>query len=121
MSRRWQRRIASWWLVGMILALFLSVGLSVVGCASQRLTALYSRMDARVGTLSYDDAIQQFGPPTAMAEGDGVLVADWTATQPSSYLTYGGVSVPVGDHGERMRLIFSRETRLLTAWKHDHW
>jgi hypothetical protein len=62
----------------------LMIGL-VAGCAHK------IDWQARVGHYTYDDAIQEFGPPDrAATTSDGTLVADWVVSGPTYYESYPG-------------------------------
>ena len=79
------------WLIG-LLVLFLA------GCATPQID-----WKARIGTYSYDDAVQEFGPPNKSARlADGTLIADWltrpaqTVVAPEPYfLPPGGYFGPL--------------------------
>jgi hypothetical protein len=106
--------------VGLGLALALLAG---SGCAHQRyLEGLKGRMDARVRTLTYDEAITQFGPPTAVAQGDAVTVATWTQETKSATAipAFGLMYMPQQSHGAAMQLVFGAD-RILHSWTYRQW
>lgn len=107
------------WLVGILLLL-------IMGCAGLRTQEHIDRWNARVGVMTFDEAINLLGPPAAQAEGDTILVASWRAEQQSGayvhhFRTIPGAAVKTISHGWEMQLTFDKTTRLLTDWTYQEW
>jgi len=70
-------------LIGLLIALLLA------GCA----TGPKIDWAARVGHLTYDQAVLELGPPDKMAKLDnGIIVANWITRQGYAYSTGGAVA-----------------------------
>ena len=116
----------------------------VAGCANQ----LYQALDAKIGVMSYDDAIANWGQPTSITPGDRVFVATWrrethpapSAGQAYHYHNYTPSDTPSGalaginanmvamlaaeaarPHGEELILTFDKAHKLMRQWRHRRW
>jgi len=70
-------------------ALLVLVGIAVVRCASQAQTA--QMLDSRLGEMTYEEAIQRFGPPTQCADAGRTRTCTWVQGRG------GTVLMPVGN------------------------
>lgn len=72
-----------------------------------------------VGKLTYDQAIEKWGPPTRVVQGIRIISAQWVRHQRSA----GTVPIPgpmgpvvdLPDHGDQLDTVFDKETGLLKS------
>jgi hypothetical protein len=74
---------------------------------------------ARVGRMTYDDALSAFGAPTSVAEGSDVFTALWTDER--AYVESVGQAITTEHHGYRMQLNFDNATKVLRAYDFERW
>ena len=96
------------------LLLVLAAALLLSGCPRDT-GEFESSMNGKVGILTYDDAIQSWGPPTNVADGDRVTVALWTRSMGitmgrSRLMTYASETT------NNLTITFDKETRRMIAW-----
>jgi hypothetical protein len=78
----------------LILALLLMLGFMFVGCSSSKPKVDWN---SRVGNYTYDQAVQELGPPDKTAKlTDGTIVSEWITAHHSSGT---GLSVGTGFYG----------------------
>jgi hypothetical protein len=83
-----------------------------------------------VGNYTYDQAVQELGPPDKLAPlSDGGTVADWIKYTSSGSVSFGvgtgfyggavgvGHTVPTGYNEKILRLTFDPDHKLVRWWK----
>ena len=71
------------------LLIALLLGSVIVGCAT---TQTQDMLDSRLGLMTYEEALQRFGPPTQCAEASSTKTCVWV------YGSGGTVFAPVGQN-----------------------
>ena len=114
----------------MWLAILLIAAGSFAGCKSTPKVD----WDSRIGTFTYDQAVQELGPPDRTATlSDGKKIADWVQHSHGGGLTFGigtgyssghtgvGVGQSIGTgYGDRvLRLTFDTENKLV-SWSKNY-
>ena len=105
-----------------MLALALAAGCGPSKAELQR-QAFHADLDKAMGTKTYDDCIQRWGPPTSRVEGEQVFVCVWE-TASSEYRAmpvFGMLVARQVNHGVRLQLTFDKLTNKLIAWHHQEW
>lgn len=102
------------------------MALSLLTCGCIRIVEREDKfakaMDANIGTLSYDDAITAWGPPSSVAEGEKVIAASWKENHNTStlFLRSGDtVTALHNNHKEELMIIFDKETKRMTRWSYQ--
>ncbi len=67
--------------------IILFLGLAIVGCAT---TETQDMLKSRTGLMTYEEALQRFGPPTQCAEAGMTKTCSWV------YGSGGTVYAPIG-------------------------
>ncbi len=98
----------------MRLPLILLAALLLTGCPRDAVD-FESSMNSQVGILTYDDAIQSWGPPTNVAEGDRVTVALWTRSLGTT-MTRSRLMAYASETTNNLTITFDKETRRMIAW-----
>ena len=89
--------------------------LALVGCASKTQTMLNNR----INHMSYEEAIQRFGPPTQCADAGATRVCRWMDGGGGSVQIplYGNVwNMPIRGHDLQLTFVNDR----LTHWRCSH-
>src|SRR5262244_871875 len=68
----------------------LFLGLVIVGCATKATTETQDMLNSRMGVMTYEEALQKFGPPTQCAEAGATKTCTWV------YGSGGTVFAPIG-------------------------
>lgn len=118
------KKLPGWWAwLGSLVVAFALV--TIAGCASKP----KPDWDQRVGHFTFDQAVQELGPPVGdTLLGDGTRVAEWFL-KPGPNISFGlgtgaygphggvgvGQSVALPTKGQYLRLVFSPEGQL------QHW
>jgi hypothetical protein len=74
------------------------------------------QLTARLGTMSYEESLQMFGPPTACAEAGQTRSCRWVFDQGGTILTgFGNVAVaqPIGGHSAQLAFVSDK----LKTWQ----
>lgn len=86
---------------------------------------LRSFLDERVGKMTYDEAVEQWGKPNMLKTGEGLIKAGWSDFEAGRYYVgqdaFGGIGSVDTTHGWRLSLVFEEETEILKSWKHYQW
>jgi|SRR6266850_4001427 len=116
------------WLPALVLALL------VQGCATRPKVDPRIDWNSRIGSYSYEEAVNEIGQPDAVVDSSEGRVADWILKRsPNVSFGFGvgtgvygpnvgsgvgvGTTVSPPPHGEYLRLTFDQQNRL-KAWSH---
>lgn len=95
------------YLLGVI---FLCLG----GCVATHKTQ--DMLTLRMNKMSYEEALQRFGPPSQCAESGSTRVCTWIQGKgDTAFLPLGGMVVAVPKQGPSVRLTFTND--VLTNWQ----
>lgn len=103
----------------------------LMGCGPS-MQSIQDRMDSQIGVLTYDQAINRWGPPYSVIGGSGVWNALWSVEAPPgacntvlSYLPPGFTGgYPMARsirNGEALRITFDKTTRFMVDWSYRRW
>ena len=114
-----------------VLAAMVSCLFLLMGCGPS-MQSVQDRMDSQIGVLTYDQAINRWGPPSSVIGGSGALNALWSMEAPPgacetvlSYLSPGfAQGYPMARsirNGEALSITFDKTTRFMVEWSYRRW
>jgi hypothetical protein len=71
-----------------------------------------------IGNMTYDEAIQTWGVPLKVVEGDEYIYAEWGHSETSIY-SYSKHYAALITHGDQLQLTFDKITHKLVIWKYN--
>jgi hypothetical protein len=104
--------------------LILIVALLLIGCATcSESQDIQKNLQAHVGTLTYDEALSNWGERLSVFQGDDVFVVTWGAEKS------GAVIFPIGnilysgtvEDGWKLIATFNKSSRRMTSVKYNQW
>lgn len=117
------------------------LGLSTIGISEYEISKIaekeerqanerkaFERMNQAVGVLTYDEALQRLGPPSAVTEGQEVMIAVWqsapgpTLMVPMPPVGFGQMFIAGQVPGHGLALTFSQsvvnsDKKILRSWR----
>lgn len=92
-----------------LLAAILVVMLGCTAGNAHKRQQVHNFLNSQIGVMTYDDAIQRYGPPFKCANGRGVMVCLWHFKPRSIGL----------DSYDRLQLTFDSASNRLVDWRHE--
>mgnify|MGYP001467932372 CR=1 FL=1 len=80
-------------------------------------------LDRNKNILTYDNALMHWGQPSAVTQGEDIMIVTWSSEKTGSvFLPIGKmmVAAPVS-HGWRLDLTFNKYSKKMIYWKYDEW
>ena len=93
--------------------LLLSLGFGLSGCATHETADM---LNSRMGTMTYEEALQRFGAPTQCADARSTKTCTWVYGQGgTAYAPIGNMVYAIPQHPPTARLTFVNDR--LSNWQ----